>query len=195
MDDEFNKVVEFHGHVCPGLAIGYRVAKYAKGHCSKSIDEELVAIVENNSCSVDAIQRMLSCTFGKGNLIFKDYGKQVFTFYCRGDHKALRIYFKGKMPERMGELQERRIKNRLIKEEQKELEGLREAYILHILNASDDELLSVRSVELPAPEKARIYPSLKCDECKESFMEIKGRTVCGKVVCMDCFEKLADRCY
>ena len=153
MDEEFNKVVEFHGHVCPGLAIGYRVAKYIKGHCDKSEDEELVAIVENNSCSVDAIQRMLSCTFGKGNLIFKDYGKQVFTFYCRGDGKALRIYFKGEMPKRMGELQEKRLKNNLTKEEQKELEGLRETYIQHILNAGDDELLSVRSVTSLSPRR------------------------------------------
>jgi formylmethanofuran dehydrogenase subunit E len=195
MDEEFNKVVEFHGHVCPGLAIGYRVAKYIKGHCDKSEDEELVAIVENNSCSVDAIQRMLSCTFGKGNLIFRDYGKQVFTFYCRSDSKALRIYFKGEMPKRMGELQEKRLKNNLTKEEQKELEGLRETFIQHILNAGDDELLSVKSVDLPEPEKARIYPTLVCEECKENFMEIKGRAACGKVVCMDCFEKLVDKCY
>jgi formylmethanofuran dehydrogenase subunit E len=194
MDDEFNKVVEFHGHVCPGLAIGYRVAKYIKGHCDKSEDEELVAIVENNSCSVDAIQQMLSCTFGKGNLIFKDYGKQVFTFYCRGDSKALRIYFKGEMPKRMGELQEKRSKNQLTGEEQKELEGLRQSYIQYILNANDDELLSIRSVNLPEPEKARIYPTLTCEECKEGFMEIKGRTACGKVICMDCFETLVDKC-
>ena len=74
MDDEFLKAAEFHGHVCPGLAIGYRVAKYAKNYFDKSEDEELVAIVENKSCSIDAIQFLLSCTFGKGNLIFKDYG-------------------------------------------------------------------------------------------------------------------------
>ena len=195
VDEEFNKVVEFHGHVCPGLAIGYRVAKYIKGHCDKSEDEELVAIVENNSCSVDAIQQMLSCTFGKGNLIFKDYGKQVFTLYCRGDSKALRIYFKGEMPKRLGELQEKRSKNQLTSAEQKELEGLRESYIQYILNASDVELLSIRSVDLPEPEKARIYPTLTCEECKENFMEIKGRTACGKVICMDCFEKLVDKCY
>jgi formylmethanofuran dehydrogenase subunit E len=137
VDEEFNKVVEFHGHVCPGLAIGYRVAKYIKGHCDKSEDEELVAIVENNSCSVDAIQRMLSCTFGKGNLIFKDFGKQVFTFYCRGNGKALRIYFKGEMPKRMGELQEKRSKNQLTSADQRELEGLRVNYIQYILNPHD----------------------------------------------------------
>ncbi|MGD0953455.1 MAG: FmdE family protein [Methanotrichaceae archaeon] len=179
----------------PWIGYRYRVAKYIKGHCDKSEDEELVAIVENNSCSVDAIQRMLSCTFGKGNLIFRDYGKQVFTFYCRGDCKALRIYFKGEMPKRMSELQEKRLKNNLTKAEQKELEGLRETFIQHILNAGDDELLSIRSVNLPEPEKARIYPTLICQECKEGFMEIKGRTACGKVVCMDCFEKLVDKCH
>jgi formylmethanofuran dehydrogenase subunit E len=195
VDEDFNKVVEFHGHICPGLAIGYRVAKYIKGHCDKSEDEELVAIVENNSCSVDAIQQMLSCTFGKGNLIFKDYGKQVFTLYCRSDDKALRIYFKGEMPKRVGELQEKRSKNQLTSAEQKELEGLRESYIQYILNASDDELLSIRSVDLPEPEKARIYPTLTCEECKEKFMEIKGRTACGKVICMDCFNKLVDKCH
>ncbi len=35
-------------------------------------DEELVAMVENNSCAVDAIQMVTGCTAGKGNLIFCD---------------------------------------------------------------------------------------------------------------------------
>jgi len=77
MDEDLKKTIEFHGHFCPGLAMGYRVAKYVKKHYKKSEDEELVAIVYNNSCGVDAIQYLLGCTFGKGNLIFKDYGKPV----------------------------------------------------------------------------------------------------------------------
>jgi len=44
-------------------------------------------------------------------------------------------------------------------------------------------------VEIPAPEKARIYPSIKCQRCGEAFMEILGRTVGGKVVCQECYEK------
>ncbi|MDI9617076.1 MAG: formylmethanofuran dehydrogenase subunit E family protein, partial [Methanothrix sp.] len=93
MEDDLKRAIEFHGHMCPGLAIGYRVAKYVKNHYRRSEDEELVAVVENNSCSVDAIQQMLGCTFGKGNLMFIDNGKQVFTFYHRGDGRAMRIYF------------------------------------------------------------------------------------------------------
>ena len=31
-------------------------------------DEEIVAIVENDACGVDALQCVSGCTFGKGNL-------------------------------------------------------------------------------------------------------------------------------
>jgi formylmethanofuran dehydrogenase subunit E len=59
MDEDLRKAVEFHVHLhlCPGLAIRYRVAKYIKGHHPRSEDEEMVAIVENNSCSTDAVQQ------------------------------------------------------------------------------------------------------------------------------------------
>jgi len=60
-----------------------------------------VAIAENSSCSVDAIQELLGCTFGKGNLVFKDYGKQAFTFYSRDQGKALRVYFRSDFLEGM----------------------------------------------------------------------------------------------
>ena len=190
MDEDFKKAVEFHGHTCPGLAIGYRVAKYIKGNYPRSKDEELVCIVENNSCSVDAIQALLSCTFGKGNLIFVDNGKQVFTFYSRDKGKALRVYFKSDIFKRLDELRKKAANGQLSPEEKKELEGMREQIIQKVLSAPDEEILSVKEVDIPAPEKARIYPSLRCQECGESFMEIKGRTANGKVVCKDCFERL-----
>jgi formylmethanofuran dehydrogenase subunit E len=162
MDDNFKKAAEFHGHVCPGLAMGYRVAKYAREHYPRSEDEELVCIAENKSCSVDAVQSLLGCTAGKGNLILVDNGKQVFTVYSRANDKAMRIYFK----------------------------GLRSKVIEDILSARDEDVLSVKEVDIPAPEKARIYPSLQCQECGEAFMEILGRTAGGKVVCKDCYEKM-----
>jgi len=71
-----------------------------------------------------------------------------------------------------------------------EMEGLREKIIQKILTASDEEILSVKEVDIPAPEKARIYPSLKCQRCGEAFMEILGRTAGGKVVCQECYEKM-----
>ncbi len=191
MDEEFRRAAEFHGHYCPGLAMGYRVARYVKDYYDKAEDEELVAIVENDSCSVDAIQYVLSCTFGKGNLIFMDHGKHVYTFYSRDHKKALRIYFKGRsISQSEIEAMRRYFAGRLTEEEQKEVEKMREDYMEYILGAGDDELFEVREVDLPAPEKARIYPSMRCEECGEDFMEIKGRTAEGKVVCKDCYGKM-----
>jgi formylmethanofuran dehydrogenase subunit E len=190
MDDDFQKAAEFHGHTCPGLAMGYRVAKYVKEHYPRAKDEELVCIAENKSCSVDAIQSLLGCTAGKGNLILKDNGKQVFTVYSRDKDKALRIYFKGNVFKRMDALRQKAALGELGPEEKKEMDGLRSRVIEDILSAKDADLLSVREVDIPAPEKARIYPSLKCQECGEAFMEIMGRTAKGKVLCKDCFEKM-----
>ena len=190
MDEEFKKAAEFHGHVCPGLAMGYRVAKYAKEHYPRSKDEELVAIVENKSCSVDAIQNVLGCTFGKGNLIAKDFGKQVFTFYSRDQNKAMRIYFKGNVFEGLDKFRQKSVTGELSEKEHQEFAAMREQAIQKILTAPDEELLSVTEVDIPAPEKARIYPTLRCQECGEGFMEVLGRMANGKVVCKSCYEKM-----
>jgi formylmethanofuran dehydrogenase subunit E len=139
---------------------------------------------------VDAIQSLLGCTAGKGNLILKDNGKQVFTVYSRDKDKALRIYFKGNVFKRMDALRQKAALGELGPEEKKEMDGLRSRVIEDILSAKDADLLSVREVDIPAPEKARIYPSLKCQECGEAFMEILGRTAKGKVLCKDCFDKM-----
>lgn len=47
----FRDAIRFHGHVCPGLIIGYRAAKVAQSafRVERSEDEELVAIVENDA--------------------------------------------------------------------------------------------------------------------------------------------------
>jgi len=190
MDEEFKKAAEFHGHVCPGLALGYRVAKYAKEHYPRSKDEELVAIVENKSCSVDAIQNVLGCTFGKGNLITKDFGKQVFTFYSRDQNKAMRVYFKGNIFEGLDKFRQKSVTCELSEKEHQEFAAMREQAIQKILTAPDEELLSVTEVDIPAPDKARIYPTRRCQECGEGFMEVLGRMANGKVVCKSCYEKM-----
>ena len=56
--------VEFHGHECGGLAVGFRAALYAKELLGeeRSEDEELVCIAETDACGVDAILVILGCT-------------------------------------------------------------------------------------------------------------------------------------
>ena len=63
--------VQFHGHACGGLTIGYKAACYAAEllELSFSGDEQVVCIAENDACGVDAIQVVTGCTMGKGNLM------------------------------------------------------------------------------------------------------------------------------
>jgi formylmethanofuran dehydrogenase subunit E len=190
MEEDFNKAAKFHGHICPGLAMGYRVAKHVREHYPRAEDEELVCIAENKSCSVDAIQSLLGCTAGKGNLIFVDNGKQVFTFYSRDNNRALRIYFKGDVFAGMDAIRQRMAAGGLTSDEKKEMEKLRSRVIDDILSAKDGDLLEVCEADIPAPERAMVYPSLVCQECGERFMEIMGRTAAGKVLCKECFEKM-----
>jgi formylmethanofuran dehydrogenase subunit E len=90
--DRIDQVVRFHGHMCPGLAIGIRAAEVALREIGPHAeDEEVVAVVETDMCAVDAVQYLVGCTFGKGNLVHKDYGKNAFTFIRRSDAKAIRL--------------------------------------------------------------------------------------------------------
>lgn len=101
MDDEkalWKKCAEFHGHECGGLTIGYKAALYAKEllDLDFSEDEQVVCISENDACGVDAIQVILGCSVGKGNLLFHICGKQAFSFYDRGSGRSVRLVLKEK---------------------------------------------------------------------------------------------------
>ena len=57
----------------------------------RSEDEDLVVIVENDACGVDAIQLVAGCSVGKGNLILQDFGKHAYTFIDRKSNRAIRL--------------------------------------------------------------------------------------------------------
>ena len=94
----WEKAAAFHGHVCPGLTIGYRAALYAIDllGLTFSDDEQVVCITENDACGVDAIQAILGCSIGKGNLLFHMRGKQAFSFYNRKTGKSVRLVLKAR---------------------------------------------------------------------------------------------------
>ena len=104
MDEKvlWEKCTDFHGHVCGGLTIGYKAALYAVEllGLNRSEDEEVVCISENDACGVDAIQVVLGCSAGKGNLLFHITGKQAFSFYDRTSGRSVRLVLRPK-PEGM----------------------------------------------------------------------------------------------
>lgn len=189
----WEEAVEFHGHICPGLAIGYRVAEIALDNLpeGRAQDEEIVAVVENDACGIDAIMVMTGCTPGKGNLIFKDTGKQVYTFGSRNSRKAIRISVNGNIlqgnPE-MRELQHKAIEGNASPAEKAEYKKLRQQKKDDILNMPGEQFASVNEVDFVVPRKARLFSSVECSCCYEYAMEPRTRNQNGKVVCLDCFD-------
>lgn len=191
----FDEVVAFHGHSCPGLALGYRVAQAALKAMNRekiSEDEELVAIVENDSCAVDAIQVLTGCTFGKGNLIYRDYGKQAYTFLKRPSGDAIRISVDFPSPpesEEEKEMWRRYAQGDRSGEVLKAVHNRKAKKTRAILEAPESELMKIATVGVPLPAEAKIYQSLTCEVCGEKVAEPKARLKNGKTVCIPCFEK------
>ena len=189
----FDDTVKFHGHACPGLAIGYRVATFALEELGlRARDEELVAIVENNSCAVDAIQFICGCTFGKGNLIFKDFGKHVYTFIRRPHPEALRIAVKWEPPADDPETEamwKRYSEGDRSPEVSTVVQDRKTRRMKDVLEKAASELFDVKRIIPEMPEPARIFDSMVCTSCGEKVMESRTREVGGKVVCIPCAEK------
>lgn len=188
-----DETIQFHGHSCPGLAIGIRASEVALQEFEKAPDEEVVAVVETDMCAVDAVQYLTGCTFGKGNLIHLDYGKTAFSFYRRSDEKGIRIVKRPEPPEEvdtnMTALQKKKMMGEtLTQEEEALLAGTRASRIEHIMSAKLEDLFDVQTAAGPIPKKARILEGLTCEVCGENVMETRTRRFQGRTLCLPCFE-------
>lgn len=191
--EAWERAIEFHGHECVGLALGYKVAEAAlySLRASRDVDEELVAIVENDSCAVDAIQVMTGCTLGKGNLIYRDYGKQGYTFVSRGQNQAVRITARrpdgaDSQRQRLDFLRTRIASGEATEEEKASFRDTMAQLTKMILSTPFAEICEIREVSVDVPERARLFPSITCASCGEKVMEPRARIKDGQIVCIPC---------
>jgi formylmethanofuran dehydrogenase subunit E len=194
LPEDFEYCVAFHGHQCPGLVYGYRVAKKAIEllGLDRSRDEEVVAISENDTCAIDALQLLLGTTMGKGNLILHNYGKNVFTILNRSDKRAFRFSrrheytYDGEHPEEFAELEaayadgdattQQRSRQKLLKS-------------LDLLSKPFEAVFDTEAVEIPEPSYAPLAPSEACAECGEMTMSTKlVEAHDGRRLCIPCAE-------
>jgi formylmethanofuran dehydrogenase subunit E len=139
----------------------------------RAVDEELVAVVENDACGVDAVQFLAGCTFGKGNLIFRDHGKQVYTFYARSSGAGVRVTTAdGEGMRTRGGTDP----------------ADRDCFVAWLLAAPEEEVLSAREATEALPSPARIRRSVTCAFCGERVMETRARVREGQTACIPCTE-------
>jgi len=193
-DPEFDAVVMFHGHLCLDIALGYRVAKAAMRAlaCERPRDEELVAVVETDACSVDAIQAVTGCTFGKGNLVYRPYGKAAYTFFDRRTGDAVRIYGHFWETFDRGEgmaftaLMNRVLAGGALSDERERFGRTMNDLSLRILATPQDQLFRISKVSGSPPSSARIFSSAACNRCGEWTMETRLAASGDRRLCLPC---------
>jgi len=192
------QVIDFHGHSCPGLAIGIRASEIGLREVGPSSqDEEVVAVAETDMCGVDAIQVLMGCTFGKGNLVHLDYGKNAFSFYRCSDGKGVRVVTRPDVfhrpEEEMVRLRGKMLKEGLTATEKARLNELSAAKVQEIMDADLEALFDVKEASGPIPGRARILDGLVCDICGERTMETRIRRFMGQNLCLPCFRQEENR--
>lgn len=188
---DFQRCERFHGHLCPGLALGYRSARLALDHlkAARAADEEVVAVVETDACSADAVQVLTGCTFGKGNFIFKDYGKMALTLFSRQTGKGVRVALRPDAMQPDDEhqaLMQKRFAGTATDAEKKRFQELHHRRTRELLEASAEQLFTLTPVEAKLPARARIEPSQACARCGEPTMPSKMEILDGERLCRGC---------
>ncbi len=158
--EKFERAAAFHGHRCPGLAIGVRAAEEAVRLLGTA---ELYCMAESSACYIDGIQALCGCTVGNGRLKFHPTGKTAFSFYTAGG-EGVRLLLKpagGGMS--------------------------REEHIDFLLTAPLEEVYAVGGPRVPWPDYVPSKrESAPCAVCGEPTALAELREKDGKRVCVDC---------
>ena len=170
-DEDLDRAVAFHGHLCGGQVIGARMARLALSffHIEDADTyRDLIAFVECDRCLADAVISVANCHLGRRRLKWYDYGIMSASFYDIASGRAIRISQRPDVP-------------RCPKGE--DVRAFFAAY-------RDDELFYVHEIELPdfeatdLPGKPRVTQI--CETCGERIHDGRGIERDGHVYCRRC---------
>lgn len=194
----FSQAVKFHGHICPGLAIGYYASHIAMRWLSaeRSPEDEVFAVLESAGCGADAVQAITGCTTGKGNLIVDDIGKQVYIFGIRGHPKAIRIalrpaYTLDRLDPGLMELRDKVSSGKASGDEVGNLRLRIERACRAILESPGEAVFDVREVAIEEPARGCATAMVTCAKCGEPVASDRARKNGSGYVCPSCVKARA----
>jgi len=91
------RVVDFHGHLCPELAIGMKACEYAQELLFKgeAPTGRISVLAENCTSALDAFQVFLGVTLGNQCLKVRDFGKHNYTFSVMSANREFTLKLNG----------------------------------------------------------------------------------------------------
>lgn len=194
---EFNTLVnvgfKLHNHVCPAMPLGLRAGLVAldKLNVHRSQNKELMLIVENGPshaalCFADGLQVGTGCTFGKGNILRTNEGKNAFTLIDTKSNKAVRVTIKFSFFE--GMLHSEFVQKRKSGIEPYDiLESVALTAIQNMLKKQQEDIFSFSDIFTPKlDKKTGTYEYFQCENCKEPVFESGIRIKNNSYLCQKC---------
>jgi formylmethanofuran dehydrogenase subunit E len=170
LENDLEAARDFHGHLCHGMVMGVRMARYA---CQElGIDDprsyrDLVIYVEMDRCASDAVSVVTGVTLGRRRLKWVDYGKMAATFVDLASDRAIRLAPRPEVPHASTEIDP----------------------IEFWKGWTDDRLFSVTEVRMTIPEEDRPglpIRSATCALCGEKVRDAREVAVNGQTLCRAC---------
>ena len=187
---------KFHGHKCPAMPNGLRVAEAAmnKLGVERTGDSALHVILELGenhcaTCFADGVQVITGCTFGKGNIEKTHKGKWGLTLIDKKSGRAVRAVPKAeamlqtKKTEFFTKYREVGVPPTQVPDE------VVQPLVDKVMNAPAEMIMTISDVfEYKWQQPAHSFNSLACEQCGE--MVVLEYTVLknGKRICKDCAE-------
>lgn len=168
-DEDLERAISFHGHLCGGQMTGVRMARYALNYFGIEDPDtyrDLIVYVECDRCLTDAIMTVTNCHPGKRRMKCLDFGKQAATFYDINRDEAIRmINVAEKCPKGT---------------------DVREWFAAR----TDEELFDIQKVRVNFTEfdqPGRPHTHATCAVCGEDITDGREvKTGRGKVICRSC---------
>ena len=89
----WEQVIDFHGHTCPEISLGFRVAQIATRELGirPTASSQLLVTAYTHSCALDAFQVLNRATYGRGTLLVNEKKEHIYHFQYTGTSKGLQI--------------------------------------------------------------------------------------------------------
>lgn len=183
---------EFHGHRCPFMPLGYRMARLAMKELGTEheMDHGFFVIPElgighPQTCLIDGIQIATGATYGKSLIERTFWGKLAATFYKQGK-TAVRISITPEFSDEFG-------RNEFFAYRKKGVEPsgipqkVTDAAITWTYGQPDEKVFKIeRLPDYKFTQTKGSFNKMKCTKCGEYVFERYARLVDGKPHCIPC---------
>jgi formylmethanofuran dehydrogenase subunit E len=195
VDMTVKRVVNFHGHLCPELAIGIKACEYARRLLFNGgeVSGRISVYAENCTSALDALQVLLGVTLGNQCLKVLDFGKHNYTFSARNSDQGFTLRLKrfsfGDEQE-YGTLEEKIAHQQISLDEVVRFQELLDGRVSKLLSTSPEDLFDVVVADQPLETIETPATYLSCASCGEQVLREHAVEHRGKHYCAPCIRLL-----